>query len=132
MPVSAETQARSDAPRDTPTIEQQTQNEQPPLPSETTQPTQAGTSDQQAATQPGAGTTTNVVTMPSQPSFKEKVVGYAKEIRGTVLRKPDTKEYGEKILSGQASFRDPNSAPSTSEDSTTASNMGDHRPNENT
>ncbi|KAI0917447.1 hypothetical protein AcW1_007357 [Taiwanofungus camphoratus] len=42
--------------------------------------------------------------LPYQPSFKERVVGHAKDIRGTVLRKRETKEYGEKILKGEASF----------------------------
>ncbi|TFY55782.1 hypothetical protein EVJ58_g8030 [Rhodofomes roseus] len=37
-------------------------------------------------------------------SFAEEVVGYAKQIRGTVLRQPETKEMGEKILKGEASY----------------------------
>ncbi|EMD39780.1 hypothetical protein CERSUDRAFT_103729 [Gelatoporia subvermispora B] len=131
MPVSAETQARSDSQLNSPSIEQQARQYDAPPPSETVEPTQVGTPTQQAATQPGGGTTVNVVTMPSQPSFKEKVVGYAKEIRGTMLRKSDTKEYGEKILAGQASFRDPETAPSAREANTTTGNLNNQRPNEN-
>ncbi|PCH41381.1 hypothetical protein WOLCODRAFT_151425 [Wolfiporia cocos MD-104 SS10] len=45
-----------------------------------------------------------VVTQAPQPTFKEKVVGYAKEVRGTVLGKPETKQHGERILKGEESF----------------------------
>lgn len=58
-----------------------------------------------STTQTSANSTPQVVVVQQRkPSFKEEVVGYAKEIRGTILRKPETKEHGEKILSGEASF----------------------------
>jgi len=68
---------------------------------------------QQGSTQPGdGGAAMGVVVGP--PSWKEKVVGYAKRIRGTMLRKPGTKEHGDKILEGQATIDDPNKVPDQS------------------
>ncbi|KAF8843372.1 hypothetical protein BDN67DRAFT_964468 [Paxillus ammoniavirescens] len=44
----------------------------------------------------------NVVELPPKsPTFKEKVYGYAKVIRGTVLAKPGVKEEGEQVLRGE-------------------------------
>ncbi|RPD57440.1 hypothetical protein L226DRAFT_512321 [Lentinus tigrinus ALCF2SS1-7] len=75
---------------------------QPAPPSETVQPTAVGTPPQQAATQPGSGPAVqNVVVEQTKPSFNQQVIGYAKEIRGTILRKHDTKDYGGKIRKGE-------------------------------
>ncbi|TFK83283.1 hypothetical protein K466DRAFT_589859 [Polyporus arcularius HHB13444] len=73
----------------------------PAPPSETVQPTEVTTPTQQAATQPGSGGPTVIVQQQAQPSFNQKVVGYAKEIRGTLLRKPETKDQGGKIRKGE-------------------------------
>ncbi|KAK7690238.1 hypothetical protein QCA50_006892 [Cerrena zonata] len=106
-PISQETAARSDVPRKSSIMDAQSYKaqEQPALPSETVQPHAVDSADQQGATQPGSGSTVPVHVLPAhQPSFKEKVVGYAKEIRGTALRKPETKEQGERILQGEEPF----------------------------
>ncbi|EPS96559.1 hypothetical protein FOMPIDRAFT_1053199 [Fomitopsis schrenkii] len=51
------------------------------------------------------GPTPIIVQQPAKKhSFAEEVVGYAKEIRGTLLRQPETKEMGEKILKGEATY----------------------------
>ncbi|KAI0669425.1 hypothetical protein C8Q78DRAFT_1039911 [Trametes maxima] len=76
-------------------------NFQPMPPSETVEPTQVTTPTQQAATQPGAGGVQHIVVEPTKPSFTQQVVGYAKEIRGTILHKPETKDYGGKIRKGE-------------------------------
>ncbi|TBU26771.1 hypothetical protein BD311DRAFT_761861 [Dichomitus squalens] len=74
----------------------------PVPPSETVQPTQVTTPTQQAATQPSSGgVAQKVVIQDNEPSFNQKVVGYAKEIRGTILRKPETKDSGGKIRKGE-------------------------------
>ncbi|KAI0740750.1 hypothetical protein C8Q76DRAFT_201802 [Earliella scabrosa] len=76
----------------------------PAPPSETVAPTEVATPTQQAATQPGSGSAAQpqVITVQQpKPSFNQQVVGYAKEIRGTLLRKPETKEQGAKILKGE-------------------------------
>lgn len=39
-----------------------------------------------------------------KPSFKEKVIGYAKETRGTVTRNTEEKEQGQRIVHGQDHF----------------------------
>lgn len=60
---------------------------------------------QQAATQPGGGPQVVVVQQPGHHiTFKEQVVGHAKEIRGSILGNQETKEYGEKILRGEATY----------------------------
>ncbi|KAI0698313.1 hypothetical protein C8T65DRAFT_660887 [Cerioporus squamosus] len=74
----------------------------PDPPSETVAPTQVTTPPQQAATQPGSGPAVQtVVVEQTKPSFNQQVVGYAKEIRGTILRKPETKDEGGKIRKGE-------------------------------
>ncbi|KAI0344406.1 hypothetical protein BDW22DRAFT_1427125 [Trametopsis cervina] len=70
------------------------------MPSEVAEPTQVSEVSQQGATQPGSGSTVDS----NEPSFKEKVIGYAKEIRGTTLGKPETKEQGQRILNGEEKF----------------------------
>ncbi|KAL4246584.1 hypothetical protein ABKN59_008465 [Abortiporus biennis] len=113
MPVSAETAARADHEIHTPIIDQHAYvaddsfNQPPPaniLPSETAPPTIVNEAPQQAATDPQAGSTVQEAPGPYQPSFKEKVIGYAKEIRGSTLRNPETKEEGQRILQGQEKF----------------------------
>ncbi|KAI0330418.1 hypothetical protein GY45DRAFT_1323752 [Cubamyces sp. BRFM 1775] len=76
-------------------------NFQPDPPTQTVPPTQVATPPQQAATQPGTGGVQHIVMESNKPSFTQQVVGYAKEIRGTVLGKPDTKDYGGKIRKGE-------------------------------
>ncbi|KAH9935098.1 uncharacterized protein BXZ73DRAFT_100490 [Epithele typhae] len=71
------------------------------MPSETAEPTQVDTPTQQANTAPGSGNAVHVVMQPANPSFGQKVVGYAKEVRGTVLKKPSLKEEGVKIRMGE-------------------------------
>ncbi|KAI0629672.1 hypothetical protein C8Q77DRAFT_1065177 [Trametes polyzona] len=73
----------------------------PAPPTETVAPTQISTPPQQAATQPGAGGVQHIVMESNKPSFTQQVVGYAKEIRGTILHKPETKDYGNKIRKGE-------------------------------
>ncbi|CAL1712343.1 unnamed protein product [Somion occarium] len=105
--VLSETSARSEAPRSSPVIDAQSYQyqQEPQLPSETVQPGQVDVAPQQGATQPGSGTEAPVKVLPARRlSFKEKVVGYAKEIRGAALHKPETKEQGERILQGQEHF----------------------------
>ncbi|CAL1712344.1 unnamed protein product [Somion occarium] len=107
MSISQETSARSEAPRSSPVIDAQSYQyqQEPQLPSETVQPGQVDVAPQQGATQPGSGTEAPVKVLPARRlSFKEKVVGYAKEIRGAALHKPETKEQGERILQGQEHF----------------------------
>jgi len=110
MPISAETAGRSDTHKDTPIIEEEQRREEtsdtsiPSMPSETVEPRNIDEAPQQAATQPGSGSEVHVLPPPHQPSFKEKVVGYAKEFRGATLRKPETKEQGQRILQGQEVF----------------------------
>ncbi|KAI0657763.1 hypothetical protein C8Q70DRAFT_1055534 [Cubamyces menziesii] len=76
-------------------------NFQPDLPTQVVPPTQVATPPQQGATQPGTGGVQHIVMESNKPSFKQQVVGYAKEIRGTVLGKSDTKDYGGKIRKGE-------------------------------
>jgi len=77
------------------------------------EPTKVDEATQQASTQPGDGSVVrNVVVDP--PSWKEKVVGYAKKYRGTMLRRPETKEHGDKILQNRATIEDPNQVPERS------------------
>ncbi|CDO77588.1 hypothetical protein BN946_scf184936.g13 [Trametes cinnabarina] len=83
---------------------------QPAPPTETVPATQVTTPPQQAATAPGAGGVQHVVVESNKPSFTQQVVarpGYAKEIRGTVLRKPETKDYGGKIRKGEEPWPPP-------------------------
>lgn len=81
----------------------------------------AGPKSQQAATGPGSGNEVpvdqirkpeevnrddpniRVVELPPQrkPSFKEKVYGYARVIRGSALADPNIKEQGERVLRGE-------------------------------
>ncbi|KAH9947635.1 hypothetical protein B0H21DRAFT_326077 [Amylocystis lapponica] len=68
------------------------------------QSTQVDEAPQQGATQPDSGSLVYVVQTAPQPTFKEQVIGHAKDIRGSILRKPETKEYGQKILKGEASY----------------------------
>ncbi|OBZ71288.1 hypothetical protein A0H81_08635 [Grifola frondosa] len=84
-------------------------------PSDTVAPTQIDTPSQQAATQPGSGVEVHVI-QTAAPSFKQQVIGYAKEIRGTILRKPETKEYGDKILKGEATYSKNPSSPAAGEE----------------
>ncbi|KAI0644991.1 hypothetical protein C8Q79DRAFT_969062 [Trametes meyenii] len=86
------------------TSDRPTTNFQPAPPSETVESTQVTTPSQQAATQPGAGGVQHIVIEPTKPSFTQQVVGYAKEIRGTILHKPETKDYGGKIRKGEESW----------------------------
>ncbi|KAI0696255.1 hypothetical protein BC835DRAFT_1414378 [Cytidiella melzeri] len=99
MPIPAQTGALT---HDDSAVDQQSygaQNTEPMMPSETTQPTQVPDVSQQGATMPGSGSTVT-----AGPTFKEKVVGYAKEIRGTTLGKPETKEQGQRIVNGEEKF----------------------------
>ncbi|EAU85979.2 hypothetical protein CC1G_03002 [Coprinopsis cinerea okayama7 len=71
------------------------------------------TAPQQASTQPGDGSEVRVSRASDDRSkglsgtfngnipFKERVVGGAQKIRGTVLGKPDLKEHGQAILDGR-------------------------------
>ncbi|KAI0765686.1 hypothetical protein BD413DRAFT_615590 [Trametes elegans] len=79
----------------------------PAPPTETAPPTKVTTPTQQAATQPGTGGVQHVVVESNKPSFTQQVVGYAKEIRGTVLHKPETKDYGGKIRKGEEPWPPP-------------------------
>ncbi|KAL5520083.1 hypothetical protein ACEPAG_1743 [Sanghuangporus baumii] len=77
---------------------------------------------QQGAPEPGSGT---VVVEKDKVPFKDQVFGeyqvmfnpgililicslkgYTKTIRGTIFRKPETKEVGDKVLNGEMSARD--------------------------
>ncbi|KAI0827741.1 hypothetical protein BC628DRAFT_1418345 [Trametes gibbosa] len=86
---------------------------QPALPTDTAVSTQVTTPTQQAATQPGTGGVKHVAADSNTPSFPQQVIGYAKacityfEIRGTVLRKPETKDYGGKIRKGEEPWPPP-------------------------
>ncbi|KAF9646696.1 hypothetical protein BDM02DRAFT_2978659 [Thelephora ganbajun] len=84
------------------------------LPSELThvQPTKVDEATQQGSTQPGDGAAVRVVV--NSPSWKEKVIGYAKKSRGIMLRRPEVKEHGEKILECRATVSDPNQVPDRS------------------
>ncbi|KAI0071135.1 hypothetical protein K474DRAFT_1701773 [Panus rudis PR-1116 ss-1] len=110
MSVSQETAARSDSPTSASQIADQhayDSQQQPHLPSETVQPGTVTAASQQGATQPGSGSEViapNVGSQQHEPSFKERVVGVAKEIRGSVLNKPETKEQGTRILRGEEVF----------------------------
>lgn len=65
---------------------------------------------QQGSTQPGDGSVIhNVVVNP--PSWRERFIGYAKKYRGAMMRRPQTKEHGDKILQGRATIDDPNQVP---------------------
>ncbi|OJT11751.1 hypothetical protein TRAPUB_11739 [Trametes pubescens] len=86
---------------DGPTRERPTTDFQPALPTETAPATEVNTLSQQAATQPGAGGVKHTAASSDKPSFPQQVVGYAKEIRGTILKKPETKDYGAKIVAGE-------------------------------
>ncbi|KAI8978262.1 hypothetical protein BD414DRAFT_524274 [Trametes punicea] len=90
-----------------PAADRPTTTFQPSPPTETAPPTQVTTPPQQAATQPGAGGVQHVIMESNKPSFTQQVVGYAKEIRGTVLRKPETKDYGGKIRKGEEPWPPP-------------------------
>ncbi|PIL33786.1 hypothetical protein GSI_04411 [Ganoderma sinense ZZ0214-1] len=85
----------------------------PAPPSQTAEPTTVTTPPQQvyiAATQPDSGgrVTQTVNMQPARrASFSQKVVGYAKEIRGTILRNPETKDYGGKIRKGEEPWPPP-------------------------
>ncbi|KAI1790410.1 hypothetical protein LXA43DRAFT_1016982 [Ganoderma leucocontextum] len=82
----------------------------PAPPSETVQPTVETAAPQQAATQPETGgqVPQTVIMQPARrASFSQKVVGYAKEIRGTILRKPETKDHGGKIRKGEEPWPPP-------------------------
>ncbi|KAF9783100.1 hypothetical protein BJ322DRAFT_135454 [Thelephora terrestris] len=68
---------------------------------------------QQGSTQPGDGSAVRNVVVDT-PSWKERVIGYAKKYRGTMLRRPETKEHGDKILQNRATVDDPNQAPERS------------------
>ncbi|KAI0352018.1 hypothetical protein OH77DRAFT_1429054 [Trametes cingulata] len=107
--------------RPTTNVPQPPPGQVPMPPSQVVPPTQVATPPQQAATQPGAGGVQHVVMESNKPSFTQQVVGYAKEIRGTVLRKPETKDYGGKIRKGEEPWPPPpekqNSGSSTAEES---------------
>jgi len=77
-----------------------------------TEPTRINEETQQGSTQPGDGAAVRVAV--GAPSWREKFIGYAKKSRGTMLRKPETKEHGDKILRGQATINDPNQVPERS------------------
>ncbi|TFK52298.1 hypothetical protein OE88DRAFT_1807231 [Heliocybe sulcata] len=91
-------------------------NDHPQMPSEVVPPRQVTEEPQQASTSPGDGSNVHYdaeknVQYVEKPGgkipWKDQVVGYAKEVRGTVLGKQDTKEHGEKILNGEASPASP-------------------------
>ncbi|KAI0753360.1 hypothetical protein C8Q80DRAFT_1151719 [Daedaleopsis nitida] len=99
-PTTSATVEGTAAPTDRPTT-----NFHPDPPSETVAPTQVSTPPQQAATQPESGGVQHtIVVQQPKPSFNQQVVGYAKEIRGTLLRKPETKEEGVKIRHGEETW----------------------------
>ncbi|KZT12215.1 uncharacterized protein LAESUDRAFT_720181, partial [Laetiporus sulphureus 93-53] len=99
---SSETQA------DNQTTEQRVE-ENPQRPAAAAAATENATRVENATQTPGpqaAGTQAGeppIVHLPPKrkPSFTEEVIGYAKEIRGTILRDAKTKEEGEKILRGE-------------------------------
>ncbi|KLO14742.1 hypothetical protein SCHPADRAFT_297146 [Schizopora paradoxa] len=66
------------------------------------------TPTQQGATQPGSGSTAHGTEGGQENSvpFKDQMIGYAKSIRGSVLRKPETKKTGDAILNGEISAKD--------------------------
>ncbi|EJC98077.1 uncharacterized protein FOMMEDRAFT_162430 [Fomitiporia mediterranea MF3/22] len=68
-----------------------------------TQQEPVATPAQQGAPEPGSGTT---VHEGDKVPFKDQMVGYAKSIRGSVLKKPETKETGERILKGEMSAKE--------------------------
>jgi len=63
------------------------------------------TPTQQGASGPGSGSTVSGDHQPGVP-FKDQMVGYAKSIRGSVLRKPETKKTGDAILHGDISAKE--------------------------
>ncbi|EKM51680.1 uncharacterized protein PHACADRAFT_199185 [Phanerochaete carnosa HHB-10118-sp] len=91
-------------------------------PSQTVSPTHVHEASQQGATAPGSGSTVQDLPTHSdmdidaqpktsmavdgghQPNFKEKVVGYAKQVRGTTLGKTEQKEQGQRIVHGDEHF----------------------------
>ncbi|PAV17171.1 hypothetical protein PNOK_0723500 [Pyrrhoderma noxium] len=61
---------------------------------------------QQGAPEPGSGTVVHDQHGSTRKvPFKDQVVGYAKSIRGSVLKNPETKETGERILKGDMSAK---------------------------
>lgn len=77
------------------------------------EPTTVNEATQQGSTQPGDGSEVrNLVLDP--PTWREKFIGYAKKYRGAMLRRPETKEHGDKILQGRATIDDPNHVPERS------------------
>jgi len=70
------------------------------MPSDVVEPHRVDEVPQQGATMPGSGSEIST----NDPSFKEKVIGYAKEVRGTMLGKPETKQQGERIVHGEEAF----------------------------
>ncbi|KAH8085418.1 hypothetical protein BXZ70DRAFT_559867 [Cristinia sonorae] len=125
MPVSQETAARADHPVQTPVYDrdayiQENQLDSAPLhfPSDTVKPGVVDEAPQQGATEPGSGSTVPASDVGGggvgigggesdqrhEPSFKEKVIGYAKKTRGATLGNSETKEQGERILAGEEVF----------------------------
>ncbi|KAI0795194.1 hypothetical protein BC629DRAFT_1505884 [Irpex lacteus] len=102
MTVSAETAGRSEFASNDNIVDQRAHSalHGPVMPSEVAPPTEVEDVSQQGATQPGSGSTVTT----DQPRFKEKVIGYAKEIRGTALGKSETKEQGQRIRNGEEKF----------------------------
>jgi len=108
MPISAESAARSSVPTNEPVVDAAVAP-----PSQTVKPTMIDEEPQQAATAPGSGSEVHTSILPA-PSWKEQVQAYAKKGRGTVLRKPELKEHGDKILEGKATVADINERPNKS------------------
>ncbi|GJE98993.1 hypothetical protein PsYK624_152310 [Phanerochaete sordida] len=91
-------------------------------PSNTAPPTRVNEASQQGATAPGSGSTvpdlqthadmnleadpktTHPVEGGHKPSFKEQVVGYAKQVRGTTLGNAEKKEQGQRIVHDHEHF----------------------------
>lgn len=62
---------------------------------------------QQGAPEPGSGSVVHEEQGSARKvPFKDQVVGYAKSIRGSVLKNPETKETGQKILNGDMSAKE--------------------------
>jgi len=67
------------------------------------EPTVIDTPAQQGAPEPGSGST---VEGDHGVPFKDQMIGYAKSIRGSVLRQPETKKTGDAILQGDISAKE--------------------------
>jgi len=106
-PISQESAARSDNPVHTPIIDEgayarqdDSDGDQPVMPSQVVEPQSVDEVPQQGATQPGSGSEVSY----HEPGFKEKVIGYAKEVRGATFGNAETKAQGQRIVHGDEAF----------------------------